>query len=186
MSKLTITEALQEIKTINKRLAVKRETIMKYAARDARIKDPFEKDGGTVEFIEKEKQSAIDLQKRIVKIRTEISRANLDNELTINDVSLTVAEWLIWRREISEGLKGFLNNLTAALNAVRTKIQQQGGKVVANIAQVSSLDSSAPPELIVNIDEKGLIAERENLEITLGELDGKLSLFNATEVIYLD
>jgi hypothetical protein len=99
---------------------------------------------------------------------------------------MSVAEWLIWRREISEGHKAFLNNLTAALNAVRTKIQQQGGKVVANVAQVTSLDSSAPPELIVNIDEKQLIQDRETLEDALGQLDGRLSLFNATQVIELD
>jgi hypothetical protein len=39
--KLTITEALQEIKTIGNRLEKKRASLAPYLARDSRIRDPL-------------------------------------------------------------------------------------------------------------------------------------------------
>jgi hypothetical protein len=38
-------------------------------------------------------------------------------------------------------------------------------------------------EFVLHLDEKNLLEEQEDLEQTLGELDGKLSLLNATTVI---
>jgi hypothetical protein len=76
-TKLTITEALAEIKTINARLQKKRESIGTNLMRDSRIKDPMESEGGSEEFIRKETQAIDDLQKRIVSIRTAIQQQNL-------------------------------------------------------------------------------------------------------------
>src|SRR5579863_1653454 len=66
MRQLTITEALAEIKTINKRLESKRESVRNYIARDVRVRDPLEKEGGSAEFIKRERQAIIDLEERIV------------------------------------------------------------------------------------------------------------------------
>ena len=51
---ITITEALAEIKTISKRLEKKRESIFNFVGRQDGIRDPLEKDGGSVEFIIRE------------------------------------------------------------------------------------------------------------------------------------
>ena len=101
MSKLTITEALAEIKTINKRLQTKRQNTLQYVARDARVKDPLEREGGSVEFLKRERQSIKDLEQRVVAIRTAIQRSNLETRTTIAGRELSIAEWLTWRREIS-------------------------------------------------------------------------------------
>src|SRR6266850_8251735 len=103
MGKMTITEALQEIKTIGKRLEKKRLAVSDKLARDTRIKDPLEKDGGSEKFVREERQAIGDLEKRIVAIRTAIQRSNLITMVPIDGNQGTVAEWLTWRREVSAG-----------------------------------------------------------------------------------
>lgn len=177
----TITEALAEIKTIGKRIEKKRQSIAMYLARDSRLKDPLEKDGGSVKFIASERQSIADLENRIVNIRTAIQKSNLETRTLINGRELSVAEWLTWRREISNGSQGFLNSLNNGISQIRAKVQKEGGRVVTP----GSSESESKPvlEFVVNIDEKLLLEEQENMEKTLGELDGRLSLLNATTVV---
>lgn len=176
----TITESLAEIKTIGKRIEKKRQSIATYLARDLRLKDPLEKDGGSVKFIAAERQGISDLENRIVAIRTAIQRSNLSTATAIGNRTLTVAEWLTWRREVSNGAQSFLTSLNNGIRQIREKAQKDGGRVVS-----SSSDSDTKPvlEIVVNVDEKALLEEQENMEKTLGELDGRLSLLNAITTI---
>lgn len=184
MSKLTITEALQEIKTIGKRLEKKRTSVGQYLARDSRARDPLAKDGGSEKFITEERQAIADLENRVIAIRTAIQSSNLANSLTVGMKSRTVAEWLTWRREISGAQVTFLRSMVTGLAGVRNDIQKKGGKMVAAAMAVNeAFDPNGPPEVLVHIDERKLIDEQEQMETTLGDLDGKLSLFNATTVI---
>jgi hypothetical protein len=175
---------LQEIKTIGKRLDKKRAAAAQYLARDARARDPLEKDGGSAKFISEERQAIADLETRVISIRTHIQRSNLGASLTVGSKSRSVAEWLTWRREISTGQGQFLAAMTQGLKRIRDEAVKKGGKLIAAAVAVNeSFDPNGPPEIIVNIDERKLISEQEDLETTLGDLDGKLSLFNATTVI---
>lgn len=184
MSKLTITEALQEIKTIGKRLEKKRASIGPYLARDSRVRDPLEKDGGSEKFIQSERQAMADLETRIIGIRTAIQRSNLESSITVGAKTRSVAEWLTWRREISASHKNFLGGLSGGLQNLRNDIQKKGGKVIAaSVAINEAMGPNDPPQMVVNIDERKLLQELEEVEETLGTLDGKLSLFNATTVI---
>lgn len=184
MSKMTITEALQEIKTIGKRLEKKRASLSPYLARDSRARDPLAKDGGSEKFITSERQAISDLEDRIVSIRTAIQTSNLAASLQVGQKTRTVAEWLTWRREISGNQIAFLRTMAAGLSKLRTDVMQKGGKVVAAAVAVNeAFDPSGPPEVVVNVDERKLISEQEELEQNLGDLDGKLSLFNATTTI---
>lgn len=184
MNKLTITEALQEIKTIGKRLEKKRASVGQYLVRDTRTRDPLAKDGGSAQFISSERQAITDLENRVISIRTRIQTSNLSATLTVGGQTRSVAEWLTWRREISKEQIGFLKGMQTGLNNVRTEVQRKGGKVVGNVVAVSeTYDPQGPPEVVVNVDERALIAEQETLEDTLGTLDGKLSLFNASTVV---
>jgi hypothetical protein len=184
MSKITITEALQEIKTIGNRLNKKRDSVAAYVGRDARVLDPLMKDGGAPAFIAGERQAINDLEKRIVSIRTAIQRSNLASNLSIGQITKTVAEWLTWRREISKDQKTFLDHLVKGIAKIRTDTQMKGGRVVGTaVAITEGMGANDPPQIIINIDERELIRQQEELEETLGTLDGKLSLFNATTVI---
>jgi hypothetical protein len=67
------------------------------------------------------------------------------------------------------------------LNTLRTTAQRSGSAVIQNVASVTQ--DAKPTDYIVNIDEARLAKEIEDLEETLGTLDGQLSLKNATVMI---
>lgn len=175
--KTTITEALAELKTIDKRIGKKIEFYLNYMALQQMVKDPHEKDGGSAAVIEREKQAIYDLYKRQVNIKTAIQKANLETSVTVNGVTRTVAEWLAWRKDVSGSNKQFLDQINGHLKSLRDKAKQNNVAVKQQGEQIDRTD------LVVFIDEAGLLREREGIETTLGELDGKLSLVNATKII---
>lgn len=184
VNQTTITEALAEIKTITSRLQKKRESIMPYVIRDGRMRDPLERSGGSPDFIKKERQSIADLEKRIVLLRTEIQKANLSKTLTVLGETRTVSEWLTWRRELATPQKLFVTGIAYHLNNVRQQSNRNNARVMAAAAASASVQTSTDiPDYVVNVDEKEVISEVERIEQQLGELDGKLSLFNATALI---
>jgi len=169
--KLTITEALAEVKTLNARIAKKRQGVANYLLRDARLRDPMEAEGGVVDWIKRESQAIGDLEQRIVSIRTAIQRANLQTRLKVGSQTKVIAEWLNWRREVADGQKQHLNGLAGQIVNARRTVQN------------NKLPDGTHPDLVVHLSEKDLGAQIETMEQTLGELDGKLSLLNATTTV---
>lgn len=172
---ITITEALAEIKTVQKRIEKKREFIGGFLARQDGVKDPLEKDGGSYQAIARERQAIADLEGRIVSLRRGIQTANEATTVTIGGAGRSIADWLVWRRDVAPGYQQFLGKLRASLNGVRDQARKQGSGLVGPGAQAEK-----PTDIVVNINEQDLAAEIEKLEETLGQLDGQLSLKNAT------
>lgn len=184
---MTITEALAEIKTINKRLEKKRESVISMIGRDSRLKDPLANDEGMTsqKYVAQERQAINDLEKRIVTIRTAIQEKNLTTPCTVGGTTMPIQDWLNFRRDISMGRQRFLMQLNQGIRNIRAQAQQKGGRVVAAASAQATIttEANAPPEILLHLDERELLTEQEGLEQTLGELDGKLSLLNATTVI---
>lgn len=173
--KMTVTEGLQEIKTLKARVAKRRVTALPYVARPENMVDPFAKEGLTSEqFIQQERQGIADLEKRIVRIRTAIQRVNLDSKLEVDGVQGTVADWLVWRREVAQGAAQFLAQIAQRVGAAR----EQGTFGQRSKAEMVNI--------VATVSEKDLAADIEQMEKTLGQLDGRLSLHNATAVIEVD
>lgn len=177
--KTTITEALQEVKTISSRIEKKQNAVGQYVGRDSRILDPLQKGGGSIKFISEERQSIADLRTRWINIRSAIQTANLTNQITVAGKTRSVSDWLTWRREVSNGEKYFVDALLAGIRKLREGVQKQGGRT-SSLAVESNSDVI---NIIVNVDEQSLIKEQESIETCLSELDGKLSLFNAVTTI---
>lgn len=182
MTDLTVTEALAEIKTIGKRVEKKREFINAYLARQDGIRDPLERAGGSAKNIAEDRQAIADLEERVIYLRRAIQRANDATTITINGKSRTVSEWLTWRREIAGQQRHWLSQVLNSLRAIREKAKSQGAAMFAATATVNSEDVK-PTDFIVNIDELEISKTLEQLEDTLGQLDGQLSLKNATVLI---
>jgi len=173
MTEITITEALADIPTIEKRIEKKQDFILNYLYRQSSIRDPHEKDGGSGVLIERERQAIADLQKRLIKIRSSIQKANAENTITINGQTRTIVDWLTWRREVAPKEQYFLQELINKINTMRTKAMRQG-------VSVTDKDAGFSSDYVVNINERELAQQIEELEIILGTLDGQLSLINAT------
>lgn len=182
-TKLTITEALAEIKTIGKRLDKKKQAVLLNVARDGRTFDPLGKDGGSEKFVAQERQAIRDLEDRLIRIRTQIQLTNLNTPLTVGKRRMSVAEWLTFRREVAEGQQLFYSGLSQSIRAIRTKYEQPSFAVSSRATAINQTGESKPIEVAVHLDEKALIGEQEELETLLGTLDGQLSLLNATTTI---
>lgn len=175
--KITITEALQEIKTIDARIQKKKEFIFNFLFRQNNQRDPHEKDGGSAALIARERQSINDLLERKIAIRHAINVANNENSITIKDQTRTIAEWLIWKRDVAPIMKAVLNETAARLQSMRHDVIRKGFTITQNAPAEVTLD------VVVNINEAELAMQIENLEETLSTLDGQFSLKNATITI---
>lgn len=178
--KITITEALAEVKTIGKRIEKKKEFIAAYVLRQEMVRDPLEKHGGSAKALAAELQGIGDLHERLIRIRAAVQHSNLATSLTIGKTTRVVADWLTWRKEVAPGLQKFIMQLRADIEKNRQQLRTKGVTVGAVSAEMK------PTDVIVNIDEGNLASSAEALEETLGTLDGKLSLLNATTTVEID
>lgn len=178
--KLTVTEALAEIKTLGKQIEKKSAFVISYLARQEIVRDPFEKDGGSFAVIASAEQSITDLHENVVRIRSAIQAINQRTPLTIEGDTRSVAEWLNWRREVAPKQQAMYADWRNRINNLRQQATQRGGTL--NAAGTVS-ESPGQQSFVVNVDEKRLAEKIEHLELVFGRLDGALSLHNATMTI---
>lgn len=181
--KTTITEALADIKTSLSRIEKKRAIAGSFLGRDSRIRDPHEAEGGSREFVRRERQAIADLEEKIVRIRTAIQKANQEVTIEIEGTTRTVGAWLNWRREVSENAKKFIATMATNINNLRQQAVRQGQSIIANGNVTAANTNMAVGDLVVNVDETALAEEIDKMERILGTLDGRLSLINATTMI---
>lgn len=175
--KTTITEALADLKTIDKRIQKKREFVLAYLLRQEMQKDPLEKEGGSVNAINAELQSIGDLFERKIVIRAAINKANTDTSIEIQGIKRTINDWLVWRREVAASHGQLLNEINGKIQSTRQDAIRKG------LAVVSGQPAANPTDVLVNLNEQELAKEIEQREEILGVLDGQLSLKNATILI---
>lgn len=177
MEKITITEALSEVNLLKKKIEKKKETVLANLAKAKHMPDPFKDDGGSFIANKANLQSIQDLNHRLIRIRSGISSANLTNSITLGNESRTIADWLTWKREVSQSETKFLSDLTQRDRANREHWSKS--------PQVYKDDTGATHlvEFESNIDYASVIKQAETLGDQLEKLDGQLSLKNATITI---
>lgn len=161
---MTITEALSEINLIKKKIASKQEKVKGLLFQVEHIPDPFIKDGGTSEVLESEMQALDVLYALLIKIRSQISEANLNHSITINGRTNTIHDWLVWKREVAKDLMIFISTVNKNIKNYLDR-------------------TSAQPQFVktkLNIDYSYTLEIESNLIETFEKLDGQLSLKNAT------
>jgi len=179
MPNFTVTEALAEIKTIDKRVGKKRSFITDNLLRQEQLKDPLAKGGGQEAVIKVEMQSMNDLLQRQERLRSRINGSNLVTTIEIGGTVKSIAGWIIWKREIAPGEGEFMADVMSRLRQIRDRGRREGVRLGDN-------EQLRPTDYHVNIDEQQLAALSELLEDILGKLDGFLSLKNATTFIEAD
>lgn len=173
----TITEALAEIKTTGKRIEKARKFVLDHLFLQGL--DPLADDGGTKNLVEGYMQRIRDFEKNIVAYRTAINKVNMVTTLEIQGEAKTVAQWLIWRRDVEGGHKKFLDQIAASISDVRSQALQK---------QLNMTDGAVnkPQDIGVNVSEKWLQDVIDQNVLVMGELDGRLSLANATTEILVE
>jgi len=177
MEKMTITEALAEIKLNERKLEKKWEVVKGNTHRFEHVKDPYGNEGGSKVAIGREIQSIKDIEERIVKIRSAIAEANVRNDLTVGETTRSIYAWLTWKREIAENQKKFYKDIASRLKSVIDKESQNPTAFKDEDGKVSLA------KLDLNLDYPYFQTLDQKLSDILETLDGKLSLKNATLVI---
>jgi hypothetical protein len=179
MAQITVTEGLAELTTIEKRIEKKRQFVLSYLTRPENLKDPLAREGNSSQAeIKSARQAIQDLEQRRINIRLAIQDANHNTPVTVNGQTKTLAEWLVWRKEVAEGQQAFVGNLLRQIATQRVAATRNGGQAIAPNAE-----QGKPGDIVVNVDELELSKLAEEIGITLDSLDGQLSLKNATVTI---
>lgn len=172
---MKITEAMSEIKLFAKKITSQRDFILRNLTREEWRKDPFEKDHTTQEAqVKTAIQSISDLEKNIVTYRYAITKANMEERVSLEGMDMTVAEWLIWRREVLPLRKQLLGNLA---NQMASNLKEQ--QAMQRSYSGKDSDKFQSINYIVNVSDKWLKEETEKLEAIEQRLDGQLSMINA-------
>lgn len=172
MAALTITEALAELSLIDKKVNKKQESVNSFLFRQDMFKDPLADQGGSKAHVSSEQQAISDLLDRKLRLRRAIADKNTSEKLTISGVTMSIADWLVWRREIAPLKQQILASMLTRVQAARTEAAKRFGP--------SEDGKTRPTDIVVNFDERQAMAESERIGDTLGILDGQLSLKNAT------
>lgn len=180
MEQMTITEALAEIKLIEKKASKKQETILANLTSMEHLPDVYKEVGGTKEMVKREYQGLNDLWKRLTVIREAIAKSNAETKLTVEGHTRSVNQWLAWKREVQDKQIEFIGS-------VISKTKQVLDREAAAPRIVKSNDPVNEPTLLVkitsNIDIPAMTKDQD-IYVTLKEkLDGQLSLKNATTTL---
>lgn len=180
---ITITEALAELRTLLARIDTGRANVAQHMTRPADRVDPMAASGGQRAFVESAKQSVMDLLIRFRGIRSAIQRSNVNSSLECGGVSMTVAEWLTWRRELQPIERSFLESQLTTLRGARAKIDGREVQSFRGREPHPEAGLVATAALVENIDENALVEEIETFTKIVGGLDGRLTLHNSTTTI---
>lgn len=175
MAKLTITEALAEIKLVEKKIEHKTQFVLANLTRFRHQPDPL-KDGPAT--IKAEMQSIGDLRQRIVDLRSAISKANNEQRIEIGNQSKTIQEWLTWKRECSK-------HEIDLYNAIHKEVAKKLADNAARPQLYKDKDEDKPrlAEIETNVNYPEYVEKAQASQETLDKLDGQLSLKNATVLI---
>lgn len=180
MEKMTITEALSEVNLIKKKLDHKKRNFVPLTVKAEHAKDPYESEGGSSVYLKKELQSIEDLYKRLIRIRSAISKANIETDITIGERTQSIHDWLTWKREISK-------DETSFINSVVTGVAQAQKDVATKPSCYDAADGTKKLlSLQVNVDYPAFVKKQEEMATLFEQLDGKLSLKNATIVVTIN
>jgi hypothetical protein len=178
---ITITEALSEINLIKKKVTGKRAQIQQMLIRATHIPDVYEKEGGSKAFIEREMQAIADLNLRLIRIRSEISHANLETQITLSEGAFTLTQsihdWLIWKRELVKEQLQFVNSVNTTVKLHIDSVSKQPQVYKDEEGNIHLVKSE------VNIHYPSWVAQQASLNALFEKLDGQLSLKNATVTI---
>jgi hypothetical protein len=180
MTKMTITEALAEIKLINSKLEKKRVRVLDNLVRYSHQPDPFAHEaGGSHGYLNAEVQSIAALEENIGKIRAAIMSANLLHTAEVMGKTKTIYEWLVWKRDVANNIKIFFLQ-------VYVKSKERIEYMRKNPHTVGQPSAEVDPELskvVPSLNYVEFSKKHEEVCDILSKLDGVLSLKNATIVV---
>lgn len=171
---MNIAHGFSEIRLSEKKISHAEAFITQNLARGASLIDPYaDKGSSQKEEVERSLQSIHDLEERIVDIKLAIARANASTSFTIDMVTRTVAEWIIWRQTSADRQLKLIQDVAAT-------IRRLGNEHTASLRGLALGRDTKPDQMIFFLDEQWVRDQLDRHEEIYEKLDAELSVFNAT------
>jgi hypothetical protein len=173
MATITVAEALARIDTYRRRIEAKQQLVDAYLFRTAAQRDPLAAEGGTAAALAAELASLDALQERTILLRRLIQHSYETTPITFGERTRSLADWLVWRREVATRRANFLE-------ALSRRIQRARKLAARRAAGVSEVGAGKAADVVVHLNEQELAGQAEEVEELRGYLQGQLALKNAT------
>src|SRR5690349_8695386 len=171
MATITVAEALARIAAYRRRIDAKQNLVDAYLLRQASYRDPLGAAGGTAAALAAERDSLRALEEQTILLRRRVQNAYEAAPITFGNRTRSLADWLVWRREVATRRLNFLNALSRRIERARARAARQGGR---------DLSAAGKADIVVHLNEQELAQESETLAELVGYLAGQLALKNAT------
>lgn len=162
---MKLIEAMKELKLIIKKMESNNEQVVKLSSLLSNEKPLV---GSSIEDQKKEVNALIqsneDLFDNYLKLKLLIEKTNTTTSVTINDKTLTITEWLTFRRNASDASRIYLLVNTSAA---------QG-----RLSRINNWDKTI--EVLPCFDEKIINTKKMEMIDILGKIDWTLEVVNAT------
>jgi len=157
-NRLTVADALSELKRIKKLLVNRNQNISRYCSKRRGGKDEIE---NQKKFIESEFQSAKDLITRYKNIKLAINKSNLETILEFGGKTFSVADAILFKQQFYEMNKELLNAFmpNTGISQVNQYIQSLGG-IGHQFTEEQMQKLDLVPELLY--DEKVILKAKED------------------------
>ena len=157
-NKLTVADALTELKRIKKLLDKRIQNISRYASKRRGGKDEID---NQKKYIDSETQSAKDLITRYKDIKLAINKSNLETMLDFEGKQFSVAEAILFKQQLYEMNNKLYNAFTpnTGVNLVNQYIRTLGG-IGGQFTEEQMEKLDLVPELLY--DEKKLLKLKED------------------------
>ena len=174
---MKIIEALKEIPLIEKKINSNCQLITQYASYCNKVGPAFKDKAEQEKELKSLIQSNVDLTKRQLSLKRILAKTNAILTVEINELELTIVEWLEYKKKVAELMKK--SYLALNMNNGALQLNQFTSK------GTDGRNSGLSPEMLENqilercYDEKTKNAALFVLEETLNKVSASLEIFNA-------
>ena len=157
-NKLTIADALTELKRIKKVLGKRHQNIKRYSSKRCGGKDEIE---NQKKFIDSEFQSAKDLITRYTDIKLAINKSNLETILEFEEKTFSVAEAILFKQQFYEMKNELYDSFSPQTGIIQVNqhVKALGG-IGGHASEEEMEKLNLVPELLY--DEKEIIKLKED------------------------
>ena len=173
MGNLTIADALNELKRIDKLLSQREENITRYCSKRRGSKDEIE---NQKDFVKNQRKSAEDLITRFRDIKIAIQISNLDTKFEFGGVTYSIAEALLIKQQLHQKYTNLYHSFNTQTGESQIMDYQRtlGHLDTSNKEILDKLD--LVPEVFY--DEKVIMANKESLLELYSHLDSLIEKSN--------
>ena len=167
--KMTIVEALKELRLIEKKMVANNVSITKYASMVSTEKPYFESEDAQKKEVKALVQSNADLLKRYLDLKTRIEKTNFSTIVKVLKEDYTITQLLTIKRRMAKAAIDTLNALNDSAGNARMQAQRYANSPEGN-----------PPQVVRIYNEREKIEGLAKWSNLYNEIDSRLEFINAT------